>query len=156
MRISFDIDNTLIPYFNEFETEKVHLMAKWLGVEAVRKNSTDLFQQLQHQGHECWIYTSSYRPISKMKRTFLYHGIRPDGYINGAISQKMLLKHHSSGSKNPKLFGIDLHIDDSLGVVQEGEQLGFQCLHLPTTLSTNEWVEVVLQRVQEINDSSYF
>ena len=43
MIISFDIDNTLIPYSNEFEVEKKTLLSKLLGAEPLRKGTVDLF-----------------------------------------------------------------------------------------------------------------
>jgi hypothetical protein len=44
-------------------------------------------------------------------------------------------------SKYPKHFGIDLHIDDSLGVLAEGKRLGFEVLWVDAR--DPQWVETV-------------
>ena len=51
MNISFDLDNTLIPYSDEFETEKRNLFAKLIGIEKIRKGTPKLFKELQKEGH---------------------------------------------------------------------------------------------------------
>jgi len=46
MQISFDLDGTLIPYNNEFPTEKRSWWAKLLGIEPIRKGTKTLIQFL--------------------------------------------------------------------------------------------------------------
>ena len=61
MNISFDLDNTLIPYSNDFETEKRSFIAKLLGVEKIRKGTQKLIFDLKKEGHQIHIFTTSYR-----------------------------------------------------------------------------------------------
>ena len=48
-------------------------------------------------------------------------------------------------SKNPRAFGIDLHIDDSEGVRLEGEQYGFDVLVVAS--DDTEWTQRVTAEV---------
>ena len=88
MRISFDLDDTLIPSTKDFELEKRSLFAQLMGIEEIRKGTGQLFQQLKSQGNEIWIYTSSFRSKNRIRKTFLSYGIRVDAIIN----QKMNLE----------------------------------------------------------------
>ena len=56
MIISFDIDNTLIPYSNEFEVEKKTLLSKLLGAEPLRKGTVDLFHELEKNGQRYGVW----------------------------------------------------------------------------------------------------
>lgn len=128
MIISFDIDNTLIPYSDEFETEQRTFFSKLLGAEPIRKGSVQLFKTLENKGHQIWIYTTSYRSPRSLKKTFKCYGLNPSRIINESINRKLLDSKNCTASKNPKLFGIDLHIDDSKGVEQEGLKYGFKTI----------------------------
>ena len=70
MIISFDIDNTLIPYSDEFEVEEKTLIPKILGAESIRKGTIFLFNELEKRDHEVWIYTTSFRSIFQLKKNF--------------------------------------------------------------------------------------
>lgn len=61
LNISFDLDATLIPYNNEFETENRNSIAKLFGIEKIRKGTPLLIKELQNEGHTINIYTTSYR-----------------------------------------------------------------------------------------------
>lgn len=145
MIISFDIDNTLIPYSDEFEVEKKGFLSKILKAEPIRKGTIQLFKELESRGHEIWIYTTSFRSPNYLKRTFKSYGLHPKGIINEEINQKQLKKHNCTASKNPKLFGIDLHIDDSEGVGMEGEKCGFETVIIE--IGDVNWVQKVLDEV---------
>jgi hypothetical protein len=56
--------------------------------------------------------------------------------------------HNCSASKNPKLFGIDLHIDDARGIEMEGVRHGFKTLIIKP--EDKDWIIQVLERVEEI------
>ena len=148
MIISFDIDNTLIPYSNEFEVEKKTLLSKLLGAEPLRKGTVDLFHELEKNGHEIWIYTTSFRSPMKLKRTFKSYGLHPSKMINEKINQKQLRQNNCTASKNPRLFGIDIHIDDSKGVGMEGEKYNFKTI----IIDTNDigWVDKIKKRIDAI------
>ena len=68
MNISFDLDSTLIPNGKEFETENRNGIAKLLGIEEIRKGTRELISDLQKQGHDIHIYTTSFRTKRKIRR----------------------------------------------------------------------------------------
>lgn len=150
MTISFDIDNTLIPYGDEFPVEHQTWRHKVLGAEALRAGTKRLFQQLARRGHTLLIYTTSYRSTSALRRTFYAHGLRPMRYIAGKENAKTLADHQCTSSKNPRLFGIDVHVDDSIGVQREGEKHGFATI-IVAPQDTN-WVNAVLQAVVTLEE----
>ncbi|GAB2687118.1 hypothetical protein GCM10027037_06600 [Mucilaginibacter koreensis] len=47
MKISFDLDDTIIPGSKTFETEQQTLLQKLLGTEIIRKGTIELFKQYQ-------------------------------------------------------------------------------------------------------------
>ena len=76
MRVSFDLDQTLLTFTNEFPTEPQNLFQKILRFEKLRLGTVSLMQQIQLQGHEVWIYTSSQRPKHYINELFLRHNIK--------------------------------------------------------------------------------
>lgn len=145
MIISFDIDNTLIPYSDEFEVEYVPAIFKYMGIEPIRKGTIELIKQLQKANHEFWIYSTSYRSKLKIYLTFKYFGIPPAKIINGQLNFKTLLANNCKASKNPQLFSIDLHVDDLKGVFQESEMYNFSALIIDTF--DERWTNKVLHVV---------
>ncbi len=145
MIISFDIDNTLIPYSDEFPVEKRSFRGKMLGAEPIRKGTIQLFKELEGQGHELWIYTTSFRTKLNIKRTFWAYGLSPTRIINETINLNLLKQHQCKASKIPKLFGIDLHIDDSEGVGIEGERYGFRTIIIPP--NDRDWVQKIMSNI---------
>jgi len=146
--ISFDIDNTLIPYSKEFKVVYPNKFFRLIGAEPIRVGTHELFKFLVEQKHEIWIYTTSYRSIFHLKKTFLAHGLKPSKFINERINQKILKKHQCKSSKNPALFGIDLHIDDSLGVAKEGELHNFKTFIIQP--NDVDWVERTKDYLAEV------
>ena len=114
MKISFDIDNTLVPYSDEFEVEQNRSILNLVSKEKLRVGTKRLFLKLEEDKHEIWIYTTSFRPIWKLKLLFAKYGLYPKGFINETANQNKLKRHNSNASKNPKLFNFDLHVDLSL------------------------------------------
>ncbi len=148
MIISFDIDNTLIPYSNEFEVEDKKFLSKILGAESIRKGTINLFNELEKRGHTIWIYTTSFRSIFNLKKTFKSYGLNPSRIINERINQKKLKNLNCKASKNPKIFGIDIHIDDSKGVEIEGIRYGFKTIVLDT--NDKNWVTNIISKIDAI------
>lgn len=66
MRIAFDLDDTLIA--PSFPAEAVPLPARWLCRERLRQGTKELFRTLRGNGHELWVYTTSCRKESYIKR----------------------------------------------------------------------------------------
>jgi len=147
MKISFDIDNTLVPYSDEFQVEHKRSILNLLIKEKLRVGTKKLFNKLEDEKHEIWIYTTSFRPIWKLKLLFAKYGLYPKGFINQVINLKKLKQYNSNSSKNPKLFNLDLHIDDSEGVKIEGERLGFETVVVSPT--NCDWTNQVLNEVKK-------
>lgn len=151
MIISFDIDNTLIPYSNEFEVENRTLLSKLVGAESIRKGTIQLFNELENKGYQIWIYTTSFRSPFNLKKTFKSYRLNPTKIINERINQEKLRNNNCKASKNPKLFGIDIHVDDSEGVKIEGEKFGFKTIIINP--NDREWTTKIIKKLEivEIN-----
>jgi hypothetical protein len=87
--------------------------------EPLQLGSIRLIKELRQKGHEVWIYTSSQHGLVYIKMWLCLYGIRVDGIINPKVhfDNKNHLNFSCRPSKYPPAFGIDLHFDDSLGVV---------------------------------------
>ena len=157
MRISFDLDDTLIcrQILAKYEKKRDPFFLKVIFNEPLRLGTRFLIRELQQRGHEVWIYTSSYRQPFFVKLWLRFYGIRVSKVINKKIyDQCVCLKDtQNQPSKNPKLFEIDLHIDDSLGVQMEGDIYGFRVLIINP--SDEAWVDKVIQSVKEIETWHY-
>jgi hypothetical protein len=77
------------------------------------------------------------------------HGIRVSGVINQDrhLAQVNARPGGRRPSKNPAAFGIDLHVDDLIGVRLEGERHGFPVVVIdPADL---DWTAKVRQAVDQ-------
>lgn len=129
MKISFDLDDTLIPSrLGDFSTERRASFQRWMGVEPIRQGAPALFASLKKAGHTVGIYTTSFRTQSRIRFHLMTYGIYPDFVINEQLNRRVLKQYSVHSSKYATAFGIDLHIDDSEGVLMEGKRLGFQVL----------------------------
>lgn len=128
MTISFDLDDTLIPGAKQFATEKRSVFQRLLGIEEIRMGTINLINACQLRGHKVYVYTTSLRSIAKIKWTFYTYGIRLDKVINWKLHERTLSHEQFKPSKYPPAFGIDLHIDDSKGVGQEGQRFNFRTI----------------------------
>lgn len=126
MRISFDMDDTLVPLHRDDERQAD---CRLLCGDLVRAGGIQLLRDLQRE-HELWIYTTSFRVPWKVRWSFRLQGIRIRRVIQEEIHRKMIREYlfQPIPSKYPKHFGIDLHVDDSPGVLAEGKRLGFEVL----------------------------
>jgi hypothetical protein len=150
MRIAFDLDTTLIEWGDMFPLETTMPFAPlrpWFK-EPLRRGTRQLMQTLQSQGHDLWIYTTSGRDAAYLRFWFLLLGIRIGGVVNYQRHEKLLRAGHCPKcSKYPPAFGIDLLIDDSEGVFEEGSRHGFEVLLInPSDLN---WAERVLAAVAD-------
>ncbi|WP_196894554.1 hypothetical protein [Aureivirga marina] len=146
MKISFDLDDTLIPYQKkDFEIENRTFFHKILQIEPLRKDTILLFKNLKNNGHSIGIYTTSFRKNWKIKLQFLSYGFNVDFVINQYKNNKLLRKNSISASKHPPSFKIDLHIDDSKGVKLEGEKYNFKTI----IISKNDlkWQEIIKSKI---------
>jgi hypothetical protein len=150
MRISFDVDDTLVIYDPTSPKEiVVPWWWRWRYNEPLRHGTKALLQALQAAGHELWIYTTSYRQPRYMRGWFKCFGVKLYDVVNQDIHDLRVKKSHFTGytpSKYPPAFNIDLHVDDSEGVAEEGRMHGFRVVVVsPTDV---DWAAKVLAAVK--------
>ncbi|KAA1243372.1 HAD family hydrolase [Aquimarina sp. RZ0] len=146
MNISFDLDGTLIPNGNEFDTEKRSVIAKCIGIEKIRKGTPDLISDLQSKNHNIHIYTTSFRTKTNIWLTLKYYGIKANRIVNQTENQKLLKSLHTNSSKYPKAFDFDIHIDDSDGVKIEGEKFNFKTIIIKPT--DQYWIHKIKTEIE--------
>jgi hypothetical protein len=143
MRISFDVDDTLVCASGVPTEQFVPWWKRWLYPEPLRRGTRGLMQELLDRHCQLWIYTTSYRPVRYLRRWFASFGIPIYGVINQTRHERVV--GHHGPSKFPPAFGIDLHVDDSEGVAEEGRKHRFGVVVVsPEDL---DWTAKVLQAV---------
>jgi hypothetical protein len=152
MRISFDLDDTLICLQNGTPQEpRLLWILRVFGFnEPLRQGTIGLMQELKKRGWEIWIYTTSYRNMAMTTLWFRLHGVQIDGMINQRGHAKHIAKLNLDRvpSKMPSAFGIDLHVDDSHGVAEEGVRHQFEVVVVdPSDLG---WADKVLTAADQI------
>lgn len=148
MNISFDLDGTLIPFADEFNTEKIGWLGKLLRIEKIRKGTKDLVLKLQEDNYKVHIYTTSFRSKTKIRRTLKYYGISVNRIVNQVENQKVLKSKKNYSSKFPPAFNFDVHIDDLSGVRIEGEKHNFKTIIVdPSDL---DWSDTIMNNLKKI------
>lgn len=129
MKISFDLDGTLIPLGEKaFPVERKKAFQKKLEIEPLRVGTKSIFKALKMAGHEVGIYTTSFRS-QRMIRFWLWsYGLKADFIINEQLAGPKLRQLNVGASKYPPAFNIDLHIDDLPGIAMEGERYEFETI----------------------------
>lgn len=148
MRISFDLDDTLICYGSETLCERrlPFLFRFFLRDEPLRSGATELLKALAQRGHELWIYTTSGRSATWIWWWFRVRGIPIHGIVN-ELRHRRCFGQDCPSTKRPDAFGIDIHVDNSAGVAEEGRRHGFNvCVVNPAAA---DWVQHVLKSVEE-------
>lgn len=153
IRVSFDLDDTLTSHSSRVPTEGglfPKFIHRWFG-EPLRRGTTGLLRELRRRGCSIWIYTSSGRSPSYIRRWLLLHGIQVDGVINSERHRRFSHRHYLERvpSKFPPAFGIDLHVDDSEGVGMEGAEHGFRVVVVDP--HDEQWTEKVLAAVAALH-----
>lgn len=152
MRISFDLDDTLICYGSETPCENPPRWYRrvFTTKEPLRLGTPSLMNQLEVQGWELWIFTTSNRKPRAVRRWLKSYGIRIDGVINQTIydEHNQRVGFYRPPSKNPAAFGIDLHVDDSEGVQLEGIEHGFRVVVVSP--DDDQWAAKVLTATEEL------
>ncbi len=149
MNISFDLDSTLIPNGEEFETENRSSIARFLGIEEIRKGACELITELQSEGHNVHIYTTSFRTKRKIRRTLRYYGIKVDRIVNQTENQRELKARNINSSKFPPAYGLDIHVDDLTGVAIESERYHFKAIIVEP--DDENWTEKIKREIQLIS-----
>lgn len=143
MRISFDIDDTLVCGPAVPSEQLVAWWRRWLYDEAIRSGTRAMMSELAARRHELWIYTTSYRSTRYLRGWFRAFGVRLSGVVNQDRHERAVGRR--GPSKFPPAFGIDLHVDDSEGVAEEGCRHGFDVIVVsPEDL---RWTARVLEAV---------
>lgn len=145
MIISFDLDDMLIPGVKSFDTISQNLFQKIFSSEKLRLGTIELFKILRSQGHEIYIYTTSYRKRYKIWWMFMLYGVSVNRVINREIHINTLGEHAGMYSKFPPAFNIDVHVDDSKGVETEGKRHNFKTIIIEE--NDNNWINTVIEKV---------
>jgi hypothetical protein len=145
MIVSFDLDDTLIPGTKTFDTEKQTVVHRLLGFERIRLGTIELFRALGQKGHSIYIYTTSFRSVTKIKLIFYSYGIPVDMVINQQLHDSVLKKTRTRTSKYPPAFDIDVHIDDSPGLRIEGERFNFKTIIVSE--KDKNWAQTILDNL---------
>jgi hypothetical protein len=131
MRIAFDLDGTLIPTpGSAMRTERLGPLARLVSREPIRAGAPRLLDGLCQRGHRLWLYTTSLRSPMRLRLWFGAFGVRLDGVVNQVRHAAVVSGERLASSKYPPAFGIQLLVDDSLGVEIEGRRLGFSVVRI--------------------------
>jgi FMN phosphatase YigB (HAD superfamily) len=143
VRISFDIDDTLVCDPSVPTELFVPWWKRWWYPELLRHGTRNLMRELVTGQHELWIYTTSYRPQRYLRRWFASFGIPIAEVVNQQWHEEVVGRQ--GPSKYPPAFGIDLHVDDSAGVAEEGRIHRFRVVVVSP--GDREWADKVLAAV---------
>ena len=151
MRISFDVDDTLVCSDPAVPTEQFvpWCLRPWFK-EPLRRGTRTLLKELMDWGCEIWVYTTSHRGPLYLRLWFCAFGVRLGGVVNQDVHDRVVkpLGNFPSRvpSKYPPAFGIGLHVDDSAGVGLEGKQHGFEVVVVSP--ADPQWATRVLDAVE--------
>lgn len=151
MRISFDLDEVLFVSPDDHKTEpELRFPFNRIYTEKVRLGTPRLIDELQKQGYEVWVYTSSFRSERYIRGLFRHYGVRFDGIINGQRHQKEVQKGRTESMpmKMPTFYRISLHVDDEAVVATYGKSYGFDVYQL--NAQDDDWAEKIIQRAKEV------
>lgn len=154
MRISFDIDDTLVIHSDPGETEpcRVPAFLRSYFRERLRGGAPQLFQQLKQDGWEICIYTTSDRSEFYLRSWLRFYGVKVRVVVNQDKHFRDVVPrfpNKSAPSKHPGLFNINLHVDDSQGVAMEGERHFFRTVIVEP--NDSNWAEKILCVCREIS-----
>ena len=146
MRISFDLDDTLICYQPGacHEPDRVPWWLRWWVREPLRLGAVELLRELSAAGHDLWVYTTSYRNPRLVGWWRWCYGARLGGVITQDRHERVFGRQ--GPSKDPARFGIALHIDDSWGVWVENRGAGV-CIVAPDDPDWAAKVRAAVDRV---------
>jgi hypothetical protein len=101
-------------------------------------------EELVRRRCQLWIYTTSYRSPRYLRAWFRSFGVPIHGVVNQDRHERVVGRH--GPSKYPPAFGIDLHVDDSAGVWEEGRRHRFAVVVVSP--EDAEWASKVLEGVE--------
>ena len=156
MRVSFDLDEVLFVSPETHKTEPaLPFPLRCFFKERLRLGTPDLIRELQRQGYEVWVYTSSFRSEAYIRRLFRCYGVRFDGIVNGERHLREVQRDNKTvlPQKLPNRYRISLHIDDEEVICTAAGQYGFRAYQL--NAPDDMWKEKILDyaaRVRKIEE----
>ena len=156
MRVSFDLDEVLLVSPETHKTEPpLKPPFSFFYKERLRLGTVDLINELQRLGLEVWVYTSSFRTESYIRKLFSHYHVRFDGIINGQRHMEEVQKGRKEllPQKMPNRYHISLHIDDETVIASYGKAFGFQVYLLEA--QDDNWKEKIIERVIEIKKKGH-
>jgi hypothetical protein len=146
MRISFDLDDTLVCYQPGalYEPARVPWWLRPWVHEPLRLGAAALLGELA-AAHEVWVYTTSYRHPRGVSWWLWCYGVRVGAVINQDRHERAFGRQ--GRSKDPARFGIDLHVDDSWGVWVENRFERNVCVVSP---DDPDWADKVRDAVARV------
>ena len=151
MRVSFDLDEVLFVSPETHKTENALIFPlNLIFKERLRLGTPELVKKLQAMGYEVWIYTSSFRSESYIRRLFRCYGVRLDGIVNGDRHLKEVQRDNKTvlPQKLPNRYRISLHIDDEAVICTAAGQYGFRAYQL--NAQDDDWKEKIIACAEEI------
>lgn len=145
MRISFDIDDTLVCCPPVPSEQVIPWWRRWRYPEPLRRGTRSLMEELLRRDCEVWVYTTSHRPPRYLRGWFRSFGVRLGGVVNQDRHERVVGRQ--GPSKYPPAFGIDLHVDDSEGVGEEGRRHRFAVVVVSP--GDPDWACRVLKAVEQ-------
>ena len=157
MRVSFDLDEVLFVSPVTHKTEPpLPFPLRNIYRERLRLGTPELIWELQIQGYEVWVYTSSFRSEGYIRRFFRCYGIRLDGIVNGTRHLKEVQRNSSQvlPQKLPNRYRISLHIDDEEVICTAAGQYGFRAYQLNS--QDDNWKEKIIEQAGRIRKIEHF
>lgn len=154
MRVSFDLDEVLFVSPDTFETEPpLRFPYNLRYKERLRKGTPALIHELQKQGFEVWVYTSSFRTEAYIRGLFRAYGVQFDQIVNGDrhIKEVQRGRRDLLPQKMPPFYHISLHIDDEDVIVENGRRFGYRVLKVCDP--DPDWAGKILAEAGRIRDA---
>ena len=151
MRVSFDLDEVLFVSPKTHKTEPaLPFPLRNLYKERLRLGTPELIRELQRLGYEVWVYTSSFRSESYIRRLFRCYGVRFDGIVNGDRHLREVQRDNKTvlPQKLPNRYRISLHIDDETVICTVAGQYGFHAYQLNDP--DDAWKEKIIEYANKI------
>lgn len=151
MRISFDLDDVLFVDPSSYETEEMlRFPLNRLFPDRLRKGTVALIRELQEDGFEVWVYTSSFRTETYIRALFRHYGVRFDRIVNGYTHKEEVQGKRTEmlPSKLPNFYHIALHVDDEDAVIKNGQAYGFRTLRVFEP--DPHWTEKVMAEARRV------
>ena len=157
MRVSFDLDEVLFVSPATHKTEPpLPFPLRNIYRERLRLGTPELIWELQIQGYEVWVYTSSFRSEGYIRRLFRCYGVRLDGIVNGTRHMKEVQRNSRQilPQKLPSRYRISLHIDDEEVICTAAGQYGFRAYQLSG--QDDDWKEKIIEQADWIRKIEHF